>query len=50
MKYQKVLSYQNLSNSIKAAEYAVRGSIAIKALEYETELENGKKLPFNKIT
>lgn len=34
---------------MKEAKYAVRGELAIKSEEYKTELQDGKKLPFDKV-
>ena len=43
------LSVNNLNKNVIKAQYAVRGAIVSKAAEYEEDLKNGKKLPFDKL-
>jgi alanine transaminase len=40
---------ETISENIKNFEYAVRGSIAIRAMQIEREMEKGFKYPFEKI-
>lgn len=40
------LSEKNISEHVRAAQYAVRGEIVIRAGELEEELKKGKKLPY----
>jgi len=47
--YKHTLNKGSISNNIKNFEYAVRGAIAIRAMEIEREMEKGTKFPFNKI-
>ncbi|ORZ29988.1 pyridoxal phosphate-dependent transferase [Catenaria anguillulae PL171] len=48
----KVLTLDSLNPSVKQAEYAVRGELAIRAEQLRAQLEAGKgaHLPFNQIT
>lgn len=46
---QKVLNKDNMNPLIKQVEYAVRGRLAIRSEEIRTDLENGKKYPFDKV-
>jgi alanine transaminase len=43
------LDEENLNPKVLAAEYAVRGAIAVRATELAAELAAGKKLPFDKV-
>lgn len=43
------LDEDNLNPKVLAAEYAVRGAIAVRATELQAELAAGKKLPFDKV-
>lgn len=40
---------ENLNANLVKAEYAVRGAIAIKSVEYQDGLKDGAKLPFDKV-
>jgi alanine transaminase len=46
---QKVLTVDNMNPLIKNVEYAVRGRLAIRSEEIRTDLENGKKYPFDRV-
>ncbi|CAO3656169.1 unnamed protein product [Mucor hiemalis] len=45
----KVLTLKNMNPLIKNVEYAVRGKLAIRSEEIRTDLEKGKKYPFDKV-
>ena len=47
--YPHTLQRDTISERIRNFEYAVRGSVAIKAMEIERDMEKGKKFPFDKI-
>ncbi|KAJ5899490.1 hypothetical protein N7495_004234 [Penicillium taxi] len=50
LKSSKCLSINNMNPSIKAAKYAVRGELAVKAEEYRHRLGQGdKSLPFDSV-
>jgi len=44
------LSLTSLSQGVIKAEYAVRGTMAIRAKKIKEELQQGKKFPFTEIT
>lgn len=46
---QPPLDIDACNPKVIAAEYAVRGAIAIKAQDYKKQLANGQKLPFDKV-
>lgn len=46
---EKVLTLKNMNPLIKNVEYAVRGKLAIRSEEIRTDLEKGKKYPFDKV-
>jgi len=50
--YIKRLTFKDILETIKNAQYAVRGPIVAKAQDYKLELDRGnqKKLPFEKIS
>ena len=43
------LGVDNLNPKLLQAEYAVRGEIAVKSTAYQTQLKEGKSLPFDKV-
>ncbi|PSC68925.1 alanine aminotransferase 2 [Micractinium conductrix] len=43
------LALSTLNPNLVAAEYAVRGAIAIKSATYQQQLKEGKELPFDKV-
>ncbi len=45
----KVLNINTMNPLIKNVEYAVRGKLAIRSEEIRTDLEHGKKYPFDKV-
>ena len=47
--YKNVLREETISKNIKNFEYAVRGAIAIRAMEIERQIEKGTKFPFEEI-
>lgn len=46
----KVLTLSSLSESIKNADYAVRGEVVLKAMEMEKKMSQGEKYPFKELT
>ncbi|KAK4524700.1 hypothetical protein GAYE_SCF05G2603 [Galdieria yellowstonensis] len=47
--YEKVLKGIGISNSVREAQYAVRGEVPTRALQIEEELKQGNKRPFDHI-
>lgn len=47
---QKALTAATMSQSLRSMEYAVRGSVVMRAEQIEQQLAQGAKLPFEKIT
>ena len=47
--YPKTLNYETLPESIKAAKYAVRGEVVIRAAEHSAALEAGESRPFDSV-
>nr|CAD2178080.1 unnamed protein product [Meloidogyne enterolobii] len=45
----RVLTVDTINPNVITMEYAVRGPIVIRAVELEKELENGAKLPFDRV-
>uniref|UniRef100_A0A915NII8 Uncharacterized protein n=1 Tax=Meloidogyne floridensis TaxID=298350 RepID=A0A915NII8_9BILA len=45
----RVLTVDTINPNVITMEYAVRGPIVIRAVELEKELENGTKLPFDRV-
>lgn len=43
------LEVDNLNARLLKTEYAVRGAIAVKSADYQKQLREGAKLPFNKV-
>lgn len=44
------LTVDNINQNVRAAEYAVRGELAVKSEEYRAQLRDGKtSLPFDKV-
>lgn len=47
--YQHSLRKETIADAVLKYEYAVRGAVAIRAMEIEREMESGKKFPFKSI-
>jgi alanine transaminase len=45
----KVLTVETMNQNIVEAEYAVRGELVLKSMEYNEQLKAGAKLPFDQI-
>lgn len=48
--FQKVLTYDTLSENVRNAEYAVRGKIPMRGEEIQNAINKGQKFPFEKTT
>ncbi|KAG0331466.1 hypothetical protein BG000_010900 [Podila horticola] len=46
---KKILTAHNMNPKVRAAEYAVRGELAIRSEALKTELANGASLPFSRV-
>ena len=43
------LAVRNMNQDIVKTEYAVRGELVLKSMEYQKQLDAGKPLPFDEI-
>ncbi len=46
---RRALNIENINPHVRAAEYAVRGELAVKSEEYRHKLAKGEKLPFDSV-